>query len=154
MPLFKIKNQLKYYIIIGSLVLFITSLTAEFILRLKLVEEGNQISYSIFYFGIIIENMFFSLGLGRKQKLILQEKNDSQLKLIMQLQENEKLKKKNHDQLTKDVSTLSKQVEIDKLDAINAKYEKELAELKVTLLRSQMNPHFIFNSLVSFTSNG
>ena len=148
-PLFKIKNQLKYYIIIGSLVLFITSLTAEFILRLKLVEEGNQISYSIFYFGIIIENMFFSLGLGRKQKLILQEKNDSQLKLIMQLQENEKLKKKNHDQLTKDVSTLSKQVEIDKLDAINAKYEKELAELKVTLLRSQMNPHFIFNSLNS-----
>ena len=29
------------------------------------------------------------------------------------------------------------------------KYDKELAEMKVTALRSQMNPHFIFNSLNS-----
>lgn len=148
-PLFKIKNPLKYYIIIGSLVLFVTSLTAELIFRFKLVEPGNDISYSIFYIGLIIENMFFSLGLGKKQKLILEDKNDAQRKLINQLRENDKLKETINEQLERDVDSLSKQVKIDKLDAKNSRYEKELAELKVTLLRSQMSPHFIFNSLNS-----
>jgi sensor histidine kinase YesM len=89
------------------------------------------------------------LGLGQKQKLILQEKNESQTKLIYQLRENEKLKETINEQLALQLSSVSKQAEIDKLDSINAIYEKELAELKLTLLRSQMNPHFIFNSLNS-----
>jgi sensor histidine kinase YesM len=148
-PLLKSKSPIKNYIVIGAFVLFITSITAEMIFRLGLTEPGNQISYSIFYIGLIIENMFFSLGLGQKQKLILQEKNESQAKLILQLRENENLKQTINEQLALEVSSLSKQVEIDRLDSINAKYEKELAELKVSLLRSQMNPHFIFNSLNS-----
>jgi sensor histidine kinase YesM len=148
-PLFRSKSQIKYYLIVGAFVLFITSITAELIFRLDLVKPGNQISFSIFYIGILIENMFFSLGLGQKQKLILKEKNESQEKLIYQLRENEALKEKINQQLAHEVNSLNKQVEIDKLDSINANYEKELAELKITLLRSQMNPHFIFNSLNS-----
>lgn len=148
-PLFKSNSPIKYYIIIGAMVLFITSISAQLIYRLGLVAPSNEISYSIFYIGLIIENMFFSLGLGQKQKLILQEKNESQEKLIDQLQENEVLKESLNKQLALEVSSLSKQVEIDRLDSINAKFEKELAELKVSLLRSQMNPHFIFNSLNS-----
>lgn len=148
-PLFKIQNRLKYYIIIGSLVLFTTSLTAELMYRFDVEPPGVQVRYSIFYIGLIIENMFFSLGLGQKQKLILQEKNVSQAKLITQLRENEKLRRTINEQLEKDVSSLSKLAEIDRLDTVNAMYERELAELKVTLLRSQMNPHFIFNSLNS-----
>ena len=148
-PLFKSKSQIKYYLITGALVLFITSITAELIVRLGLNRDGSEISYSIFYIGILIENMFFSLGLGQKQKQIIKEKETSQKKLILQLRENESLKEKINQQLSIEVNSLNKQVEIDHLDSINAKYEKELAELKVTLLRSQMNPHFIFNSLNS-----
>lgn len=148
-PLFKINNQLKYYIIIGSLVLFITSLTAQLLYTFELVGPDNDFPISIFYFGVIVENMLFSLGLGRKQKLILQEKNISQTKLINQLRENENLRETINEQLERTVSSLNKQAEIDRLDTINANFEKELAELKVTLLRSQMNPHFIFNSLNS-----
>lgn len=148
-PLFKSKSQIKYYLITGALVLFITSITAELIVRLGLIQDGSEISYSIFYIGILIENMFFSLGLGQKQKQIIKEKETSQKKLILQLRENESLKEKINQQLSIEVNSLNKQVEIDRLDSINAKYEKELAELKVTLLRSQMNPHFIFNSLNS-----
>jgi sensor histidine kinase YesM len=148
-PLFKSKSPIKYYVIIGGSVLFITSISAELIFRLGLTEPDNHIRYSIFYSGLIIENLFFSLGLGQKQKLILQEKNESQIKLIYQLRENENLKETINEQLALELTSLSKQAEIDKLDSINAIYEKELAELKLTLLRSQMNPHFIFNSLNS-----
>ena len=146
-PLFKFKMPLKGYIIVGSLVLYITSLMAFYFDELGLSEPGSNLSFSIFYIGIIIENIVFSLGLGQKQKLILNEKNESQVKLISQLRENEKLRDTVQQQLKKEVFTLNQQVEIDKLEKLKAKYDVELAELKIISLRSQMNPHFIFNSL-------
>ncbi len=148
-PLFKVNNPLKYYIIVGSTLLFGTSLAATFIFYLDLTPERNEIRYSIFYIGVILENILFSLGLGHKQKLILNERNESQEKLIVQLKKNERLRQKVQEQLEIDVAKLSKEVEVDKLESIKAKYDKELAELKVSALRSQMNPHFIFNSLNS-----
>ncbi|MBT8268856.1 MAG: histidine kinase, partial [Bacteroidia bacterium] len=48
-----------------------------------------------------------------------------------------------------DVRDLSKQAESEKIKSIKMQFDKELAELKVSALRSQMNPHFIFNSLNS-----
>jgi sensor histidine kinase YesM len=148
-PLFKVKNPLKYYIIVGSTFLFGSSLTATFIFHLDLSPDGSEVSYSIFYIGVILENLLFSLGLGHKQKLILNERNESQKKLILQLQENEQLRQKSQVQLEIDVKNLSKQAEIEKSESLKSKYDKELAELKVSALRSQMNPHFIFNSLNS-----
>jgi LytS/YehU family sensor histidine kinase len=103
----------------------------------------------IFYVGLIIENILFSLALGAKQKIILQEKNISQEKFINQLKENEKLKNKIQKQLEQNVKILSKQAEIDKIENLKTKFDKELTELKMISLRSQMNPHFIFNSLNS-----
>ena len=146
-PLFTIKMPLKYYIIIGAMVLFISSLTAFYLHDLKIISPTSEANYSIFYIGIIIENIFFSLGLGAKQKLILQDKNESQEKLIFQLKENEKLRNTVQHQLEENVANLSKQAENEKLEKLNEKYNKEIAELKVSSLRSQMNPHFIFNSL-------
>ena len=148
-PLFKVKNPLKYYIIVGSTFLFGSSLAATFIFHLNLSPDGSEVSYSIFYIGVILENLLFSLGLGHKQKLILNERNESQKKLILQLQENEQLRQKSQEKFEIDVKNLSKQAEIEKLESLKSKYDKELAELKVSALRSQMNPHFIFNSLNS-----
>lgn len=148
-PLFKMKNPLKYYIIVGSIFLFGSSLAATFIQQLNLVPAGNEINYSIFYIGVILENILFTLGLGHKQKLILNEKNKSQEKLIEQLQENEKLRLKIHEQFEEDIASLSRRAASDKLETLKVRYEKELSELKMASLRSQMNPHFIFNSLNS-----
>ncbi|WP_445732089.1 sensor histidine kinase [Mariniflexile sp.] len=147
--LFKIKANLKYYIIIGSLFLFVSSMTATVIFKLKLLPVENELRFTIFYIGILVENIFFSLGLGQKQKRIIQERNESQEKLIKQLKKNEKLREKIQKRLERDVKGLSKQAEADKLESIKIKFEKELAELKVESLRNQMNPHFIFNSLNS-----
>jgi len=145
-PLFKVKNSLKYYIIIGSLILFISSLAATILYKFNLT-PNTEIRYSIFYIGIILENICFSLGLGHKQKMILEDKNKSQERFINQLQENEKLRFAVQQQLEKNVASLSKQAKTEKLEKLKEKYDKELAELKFISLRSQMNPHFIFNSL-------
>lgn len=141
--LLTMKGALKYYVLIGSFSYLVLAESAFYLFT------DVQKATVYFYIGIIIENIFFALALGYKQKMILQENSVSKDKLIVQLQENEQLKESLNVQLEKEVSYLSKQREIDRLDGINLKYEKELAELKVTLLRSQMNPHFIFNSLNS-----
>tara|TARA_R110002049_G_scaffold114098_2_gene265107 strand:- start:7640 stop:8953 length:1314 start_codon:yes stop_codon:yes gene_type:complete len=147
--LFKIQNKLKYYIIIGSLFLFIASIAATIIFKFKLLPVENELRYSIFYIGVLIENLCFSLGLGHKQKLILNQRNESQQELILQLEENEKLKQEVQDQLKIDISILSERAKADKQEKMKAKHEKKMAEMKVTSLRNQMNPHFIFNSLNS-----
>ncbi|RLD85173.1 MAG: hypothetical protein DRJ07_03605, partial [Bacteroidetes bacterium] len=148
-PMVMMNNPLKYYIIIGSLFLVITSLFVTIIKRLDLSHGEIEIRYSVFYFGLIFENILFSLALGAKQKNILHEKNASQEKLIKQLKENEKLKIDIQEQLEQNVAELSKQAEEDKIEKIKTKYDKELTELKMSSLRNQMNPHFIFNSLNS-----
>lgn len=147
-PFFKSRSLLKYYIIVGSLVLFVTSIIS-LLNYFVLIDNQKSVepAYSILYIGFILENIIFSLGLGHKQKLILDDRNSSKNQLIKQLKENEELRKKIQAQLEQDVKQLSKQAEIEKLEAIKMKYDKELAELKVSALRSQMNPHFIFNSL-------
>lgn len=147
-PFFKLKSPLKNYVIVGSLLLMMSSLVS-LIYYLDLVNRGlsPEPAFSILYLGFILENILFSLGLGHKQKLILEERNNSQNMLIEKLQENEKLKEKIQEQLEHEVEYLNKQAEIEKLENIKMKYDKEFAELKVSALRSQMNPHFIFNSL-------
>ncbi|WP_417784496.1 sensor histidine kinase [Tenacibaculum sp.] len=149
-PFFKSKSKLKYYMIIGSMVLFATSVSSLlYYLHLKGIGERIEPAYSILYAGFILENILFSLGLGHKQKLILEERNESQTQLIKQYAENEELRKEVQKKLELDIEALNKEAEIKKLEAIKIQYDKELAELTVATLRNQMNPHFIFNSLNS-----
>lgn len=147
-PLFKAPNTTKYYIIVGSLVLFLTSVIATTMYHFDYGRE-NDFRFSIFYTGVIIENLLFSLGLGHKQKLIMDERNRTQEKLINQLLENEKLKAEVANRLHQEVELLQSKLEVDKLEQINTQIHKDLAEQKLASLRNQMNPHFIFNSLNS-----
>jgi sensor histidine kinase YesM len=156
--LFKMKTPVKYYIIIGSLAFSIFS-----ILALVSSRFGNSSSYgawSFFYIGVFIENIFFSLGLVKKQSLILEERNESQEKLIEQLKENEGLKNSINERLeeevkekTSEIISLNKLAEEERIKQLELSFEKEIAELKVSSLQSQMNPHFIFNSLNSIKLN-
>lgn len=147
-PLFKAPSKTKYYIITGSLVLFISSVIATTMYHFDFGWK-NDFRFSVFYIGVIIENLLFSLGLGHKQKLIMDERNRAQKKLIRQLLENEKLKVAVENKLQQELELLNSKLEVDKLENINIQIHKDLAEQKLASLRSQMNPHFIFNSLNS-----
>ena len=156
--LFKMKTAVKYYIILGSLAFSIFSILA---LVISIASNKNvYYSWSYFYAGVFIENIFFSIGLVIKQRLIFKERNDSQIKLIDQYNENEKLKNTLNERLQKEVDaktaeiiTLNKIAEEERIKKLELAYEKEIAELKVISLQSQMNPHFIFNSLNSIKLN-
>ena len=141
--LYHMDTVLKYYLITGSFIYMIFAETAFYL------TPDTHTATVIFYIGVIVENILFSLALGAKQKSILEDKNYSQDRLIKQLTENEKLKKESHQKLEKNVVVLSKQAEEEKLEKLKVKYEMELTDLKMSSLRSQMNPHFIFNSLNS-----
>lgn len=148
-PILKRSIPLRFYLIIGSLILFLGWLGPVTIYQLDLGIDNFRIAASVLLLSGIVENLLFSLGLGHKQKLLLQENKKAKLALIKQNKENEKLRLRIQQKLEQNVETLSKQVERDKIEKLTVQYERELAELKVSFLRSQMNPHFIFNSLNS-----
>ena len=149
----RLKNNLKYYIIIGGFVLAICSYSSLFY-YLWLIDNGEATdkAFYILYIGFILENILFSLGLGHKQKVILEERNISRKELMDQLEENHKLRLKIQQDFERDVEVLKQKVEEDRLYNLKLMYKKELAELKMEALRNQMNPHFIFNSLNSIKS--
>ncbi len=148
-PILRRPIPLRSYLITGSLILFLGWLGPVLVYQLDLGKDNFRIASGFFLLSGIIENLLFSLGLGHKQKQLLQENKRAKLELIKQNEENEKLRSKIQQKLEENVETLSKQVERDKIEKLTAQYERELAELKVNFLRSQMNPHFIFNSLNS-----
>ncbi len=146
-PLLKYKAPLKKYIIAGSLVLFIASFLAVY--RRNLYPDYADIGQFIFLTGLIIENLIFALALSKNQKLILIERNEAQQKLIQQLKENEKLKTEAHKIMEENIASMNEKAEYEKLKKAQTEYDKEILNLKMSSLRSQMNPHFIFNSLNS-----
>lgn len=136
--IFKLKGYLKYYIIIGAFILFITSIIGEKSIR-DILGITREVGDFYFYIGVFIENICFSLGLGHKQWQIIEERNNANKKLKTKLNENEALKDTINKQFEEQINSLSKQI----------KFRQEISDLKLKALRSQMNPHFIFNSLNS-----
>ncbi len=121
------------YILIGASFFLIGALLA-FGLSGKEMIFGSKITAILFMkIGSVIEILLFALGLGARIKLIEQQKQDTQTRLINELQKNEKLQTALEQKLQQEISII--------------KYEKEIALLESRLLRSRMNPHFIFNSM-------
>ncbi len=152
--IYNIRSQLRTYALVGSFIFSVTSYGA--IAISVFTQEKTMISLSVFYIGVLIENMFFALGLGYKQQLVGKEKNIAQKELIQQLEENQALKKSINKKLefeinrvTQELETLMVVREREQAQKIESEFEQQISELKVDSLRSQMNPHFIFNTLNS-----
>jgi sensor histidine kinase YesM len=152
--LFSLKTATRNYIILGAVVFSVFSLLA--FLTPIVFDATPALSWELFYLGVFLENIFFSTGLVVKQKSYLKEKNTVQKELITQMQENQQLKNKLTDTLRKEVEKqkkemliLNKRAEEDKIHNLEIGFEKQIAELRVSSMQNQMNPHFVFNSLNS-----
>jgi sensor histidine kinase YesM len=138
--IFKLKDILKYYIIVGAIILFISSIIGEHSIRtLSFIDISGEKGDFFFYVGVFIESVCFSLGLGHKQRRILHQRNKANTKLISKLKENEVLRGTVSEQFEERIGALNEQI----------KFKQEISDLRLKALRSQMNPHFIFNSLNS-----
>ncbi len=147
----KFETNLKYYIIIGSsLYLFFASFSFYMVL--------NEIHSSLFPFfiAIVLENVFFALGLGAKHKKILNDKNIAQQQVIAGQKQNLILQQNIQIKLDKEVALKTKEIlaltEANKKEQkrkLALEYSKNTLDLRMRALQTQMNPHFLFNSLNS-----
>jgi hypothetical protein len=99
--------------------------------------------------GILIEALLFGLALGYQMYLVEKDKRKNYKAYIHQLEVNEKLMKEMNEQLEITVAERTKELEIEKEKQLRLEYEQKITQLEMQALRSQMNPHFIFNSLNS-----
>lgn len=141
--IYRFDDKLNKFFVVGFLCFVSFSIFA-----LILSIDPNRNKYDaikpvhFFIIGLFIETLIISIGLGYKYHLYRKERDDYNKRLIAELQKNDALK----DQLN---NRLSKEIKSYQLAEIEAKYESQLNELKLTSLLSQMNSHFIFNALNS-----
>ena len=136
----KIKNNFKYYIIVGGVILYLCSVIGQHTVRdLPFLNLTKKMGDFIYFVGLLLENIAFSFALGHRQRLNYRDKVDFNKNLISEMQKNAELSHKINSENEKRLSVENKQI----------KYLQEISDLKLSILQTQMNPHFIFNALNS-----
>jgi len=148
--IFSIDSFIKYYLLIGSITYLVLAVISYY---------SSQSSYGstyLYYIALIVENIFFALGLGAKQKKVLLDKNTAQFEVIEEQLLNMKLQKEIKEKLDKEVAlktekifSLTKKHKEEEKQKLAIAYSKQTLELRMRTLQTQMNPHFLFNALNS-----
>lgn len=151
----KFKTSIKLYLIIGVVSYnIINGLFYALVFYRGVAVEDNLMF--LFYISLLIENLFFTLALGKKERELFLEKNKIQEEYISQLNENQQIKEELNERLEQKIN--KKSIELKLLNKKHLKEKEEKLELKLENLRqkinveslqNQMNPHFIFNALNS-----
>ncbi len=154
---FKIPNKLKYFMIFGAL--FYQAFAYISLYYSNNPENGiffKETPVTYFYIGIILESIIFIIGIGYKVQQVYYEKINAQKLIIEEQKELQLLKENYQKQLEVELSNKANELKIaiqktedQKVKTLTIGFENELSNLKLDSLRSQMNPHFIFNALNS-----
>ena len=158
--LFKVKHRLINYFVIAHLFFFVGAITAVYIAFTGLKNNPDSIFYfansadTVFQAGLLGEVICFSFALSLRVRLIQKERRDTVRAYIGQLKENEKIQQEMNEELDKKVNEKTEELLQVYLDIENQKklelqreFEQKLKEMETIALRSQMNPHFLFNSM-------
>lgn len=134
----------KGLLMIGSIGVLICGLIATTIDQLSLSDPNSFFlnPFNIYSIGVIFELVFFSLALSQRTIQIEIENQNLQKKYSQELELEIATR-------TKEIEEKTKQLEEERLHKITSDFELKIAEIEMSALRSQMNPHFIFNCLNS-----
>ena len=141
-PIYQFKDKINKFFVIGLIFFLGFSVLALYFSFVENYPFTYIDPITFFMIGVLLEAITLSIGLGYKYHLYRLERDNYNSLLISELQKNDTLK----DQLNE---KLSEKIESHKIAEVEALYEKQINELKLTSLLSQMNPHFIFNALNS-----
>ncbi|ASO03944.1 histidine kinase [Arenibacter algicola] len=158
--LVKVRHPLMKYFIVGHSLFFVGAFLSSYIFytNLHLVPDGifnfPYAQHIIFQVGLLGEVFCFSIAIGEKMFLIQREKDMANHKLIEQLHRNQIMEENMRKELdyqvqqkTEELVRLYSEMEKQKEEQIKKSFAERLRDMKMLALRSQMNPHFIFNSL-------
>lgn len=114
----------------------------------------NTIAF--FLVGLFIKVITTTVGLGYKYQQYRFERDNLNKKVVQQLRYNKELRTQSNERLhrrfkkaTEELEKVAKEAENQKLIQLETQFKREVNSLKITSLLSQMNPHFIFNTLNS-----
>ncbi|HTO14760.1 MAG TPA: histidine kinase [Edaphocola sp.] len=156
----KIKHPLIPYFILGNLFFFIGSILSVSVSFLGLHKNpesifhfGNSLN-TIFQMGLLGEVFCFSFAIAHRVRLIQKEKEVNALALIRQLQENKLIQERMNKELdekinqkTNELIKVYSDIEKQREKEIKLEFSQKINELEMMALRTQMNPHFLFNSM-------
>ena len=110
-------------------------------------------------FALVIDMCFYFAGLAFRDLQVEKDKNIFQKQLITQLEANSALQGKFTSELEQQVKEKTQELliqrdalETQKQAKILAEFERKFSESELKALRSQMNPHFVFNILNTIES--
>lgn len=158
--IYKVKHPLLNYFIVGQSFFFVGAVVASYIGYMEYyLTPGHFFNFVqspniVFQIGLLAEVFCFSLALGQNVFLLQKEKEKTNAALIVQLQENQHLQVEMNQELdvkvqnkTEELIQLYAKLESEKEQKIKDDFNQRIKETEMIALRSQMNPHFIFNSL-------
>ena len=155
----KIKTSVKYYYLAGNLLFLFFAILSGIKIRIGLFESGYLSRFTgtnYYMLGILSECLLFAFAIGLRIRELIMEKQLAGQRLIEQMQLTEKMMAETNQQLeikvlerTAQIREQAKMIEEARLQEAKTAFDKQLAETRMTALRSRMNPHFLFNSLNS-----
>ncbi len=128
--LYHLVDKLKWFFVIGSVVLLVFALIAMILSILYKNPETYffwQVPLFYMHLGVVSEIVCLSLALSYKNKVV----------------ENQKLTAEQSLQLERE----QREIESLRIDLEKQELSRQMTVLRMRALRSQMNPHFLFNSL-------
>lgn len=156
---YTVNSPIKWFFVLGSSFFLLGGILAVVVdPKTRHLFFDASLFSPIYFFkgGILAETFCFALALGYKLRTNQREKEAVIRSYIDQLEVNRKLiatenlrLEKMVEERTAEIVRKSEELEIQNQKQIKSEFEKQIAELEMKALRSQINPHFIFNSLNS-----